>query len=72
MFSRYYGDTAKKIAQIFRSIFDMALDDSLVVVILNEVESVASSRALASQQSELADTIRVNAVFVGYVMCSLS
>jgi ATP-dependent 26S proteasome regulatory subunit len=59
MFSRYYGETAKQIAQIFRSISDMALDDSPIVVILDSVYSVASSRAMALQQSELADIMRV-------------
>jgi hypothetical protein len=66
LFSRYFGETAKQIGYIFKIILCMAADDSqLLVVMVDEVESVASSRKLASP-SDPADTIRVSVVAVCY------
>jgi ATP-dependent 26S proteasome regulatory subunit len=67
LFSRYFGETAEQIGQIFKTILSMAADESqLPVVMADEVEFVASSRKLASPSGR-ADTIRVSVVAVCYV-----
>jgi ATP-dependent protease Clp ATPase subunit len=52
LFSRYFGETAQKIGQIFTTILSMATDDSqLLVLLFDEVESVVSARQLVSKMS---------------------
>jgi SpoVK/Ycf46/Vps4 family AAA+-type ATPase len=68
LFSRYFGETSKKIGELFRNILSMAGDDEqLLVVLLDEVESVASARDSVSQ-NEPADTTRVGAFAVPRVV----
>ncbi|KAF1942687.1 P-loop containing nucleoside triphosphate hydrolase protein [Clathrospora elynae] len=71
LFSRFLGETAKQIGQLFKSVLEMALDDSqLTVVVFDEVETVAGSREKASQQNEPADTIRAtNEILRGLDKC---
>lgn len=60
VFSRYFGETAKRIGQLFDSISDLAsVGSQLIIVIFDEVETVAASRERALQKNEPVDAIRV-------------
>ena len=68
LFSRCFGETAQKTGQIFTTILSMDTDDSqLLVVLFDEVESVASARQLVSQ-NEPTETTRVSAASVCLVV----
>jgi DNA polymerase III delta prime subunit len=72
LFSRFFGQTAKQVGQIFKTVLDMATDDSqLLVVLFDEVESVASARQLVSQ-NEPAESARVSVASVCLVVYTLS
>lgn len=60
LLSRYFGESSKRVADLFRSITDMSLDESqLTIVFFDEVESVAGCRQAASATNEVGDAIRV-------------
>ncbi|OAL53173.1 P-loop containing nucleoside triphosphate hydrolase protein [Pyrenochaeta sp. DS3sAY3a] len=59
LLSRYFGESSKRVADLFRSIADMSLDESqLTIVFFDEVESVAGCRQAASATNEVGDAIR--------------
>lgn len=61
LLSRYFGESSKRVADLFYSISSMALDESqLTIVFFDEVESIASCREKASQTNEVVDAIRVS------------
>ncbi|KAF2655349.1 AAA-domain-containing protein [Lophiostoma macrostomum CBS 122681] len=59
LLSSYFGESSKLVAKLFDTIWNMSSDDSLLtVVVIDEVESIASSRSQASQSNECGDAIR--------------
>lgn len=63
LFSKYFGDSAKRIGQLFELILQLSYDESqLLVVIFDEVETLASSRQWSSQANEVGDAIRVRII----------
>ncbi len=60
LFSRFYGETTKRFGELFNCISDLASDnDQLIVIIFDEVESVAGVRELIAGKNEPGETIRV-------------
>ncbi|KAH7391968.1 P-loop containing nucleoside triphosphate hydrolase protein [Pyrenochaeta sp. MPI-SDFR-AT-0127] len=70
-FSHYFGETTKKIGRLFDSITDLASDGTpLMIVIFDEVETVAGSREQALQKNEPVDAIRAtNEILRGLDKC---
>jgi SpoVK/Ycf46/Vps4 family AAA+-type ATPase len=66
LLSKFFGESSKQVGRLFESILDVAKDDSeLVVVLFDEVETIAGSREKALQAAEVADAIRVSACVQG-------
>lgn len=66
--SKYLGQSAKIVADIFDSIHDicMADDQTFIFVLLDEVESIANSRQSSKVNGEPQDTVRAtNALLTG-------
>jgi hypothetical protein len=60
LFSRWFSESGKQVMMLFKRIREMADDAScLVCVLIDEVESLASSRKAALSGSEPSDSIRV-------------
>lgn len=60
LLSRFFGESSKRVGELFRSIADMSLDEShLTIVFFDEVESVAGCRQTAFATNEVVDAIRV-------------
>ncbi|OQR69267.1 ATP binding protein-like [Tropilaelaps mercedesae] len=64
LFSKFFSESGKLVLQMFEKIAEIASDDTaLVFVLIDEVESLAHSRAAAAAGNEPSDAIRVvNAV----------
>lgn len=64
LLSKYFGESSKAVGRLFKAILQMASSDKsrLVVVLFDEVESVAGCREKASRSSELADAHRVGQI----------
>jgi SpoVK/Ycf46/Vps4 family AAA+-type ATPase len=61
LLSKFFGESSKQVGRLFESILEIAKDDSeLVVVLFDEVETIAGSREKARQAAEVADAIRVS------------
>ena len=61
LLSRYFGESGKAVGRLFKTILDMAMDPSLLVIVLfDEVESIAGCREQALKSGELADAHRVS------------
>ena len=61
LLSKFFGESSKQVGRLFESILEIARDDSeLVVVLFDEVETIAGSREKALQAAEVADAIRVS------------
>ncbi|CAO2649136.1 Nn.00g100850.m01.CDS01 [Neocucurbitaria sp. VM-36] len=59
LFSHLFGDTTKRIGQLFETISEMASDEcQLIVVVFDEVETVAGSREKATQRNEPGESIK--------------
>ncbi|KAH8726315.1 P-loop containing nucleoside triphosphate hydrolase protein [Phaeosphaeriaceae sp. PMI808] len=71
MFSHLWGETMKKIGEMFDSISRMAADETqLLVVIVDEVETLAGARGAAAMKNEPVDAIRAtNEVLRGLDRC---
>lgn len=68
LLSRYFGESSKEIGELFESILRMAdNDEQLVVVLIDEVESIAGCRTKASRASEVGDAIRVSRISFTYI-----
>jgi SpoVK/Ycf46/Vps4 family AAA+-type ATPase len=66
LLSKFFGESSKQVGMLFESILDIAKDGSeLVVVLFDEVETIASSREKALQAAEVADAIRVSILIQG-------
>ena len=64
LFSKWFSESGKMVMKLFEQISDIADDESsLVCILIDEVESIASSRNSASKSNEPGDAVRVvNAV----------
>lgn len=63
MLSKYFGESGKLIGSTFDQVVDIAKDRSkLVVVVIDEVETIASSRQRVSSSGECNDGLRVCAL----------
>jgi hypothetical protein len=63
LLSSFFGESSKLVAKMFDTIWNLSSDDSLLtVVVIDEVESMTSSRRQASQSNECGDAIRVSNV----------
>lgn len=61
MLSKYFGESGKLIESTFDQVEAMAKDRSkLVVVVIDEVETIASSRQRVSSSGECNDGLRVS------------
>ena len=61
MLSKYFGESGKLIESTFDQVKSMAKDRSkLVVVVVDEVETIASSRQRVSSSGECNDGLRVS------------
>lgn len=60
LFSKWLGESAQKVKEIFSSIVEMCekSPDHFICVVLDEIESLASSRAESAARMEVHDTIR--------------
>ncbi|KAF2683495.1 P-loop containing nucleoside triphosphate hydrolase protein [Lentithecium fluviatile CBS 122367] len=59
LFSRYFGQSAKNVGKLFDEVLRIAADENqLVIMIFDEVETLASSRECGLQKSEVADSMR--------------
>ncbi|KAF2134229.1 P-loop containing nucleoside triphosphate hydrolase protein [Dothidotthia symphoricarpi CBS 119687] len=59
LLSRYFGESSKEVGELFESISCMAEnDEQLVIVLIDEVESIAGCRTKASKANEVGDAIR--------------
>lgn len=64
MLSKYFGESGKLIESTFDQVEAMAKDRSkLVVVVVDEVETIASSRQRVSSSGECSDGLRVSLLF---------
>jgi hypothetical protein len=60
LFSHLFGETMKRIGGLFSAIAHLAENGtSLIVVLIDEIESLVGSRELASRRNEPGDAIRV-------------
>ena len=66
LFSKYFSESGKLVVKLFDHILDITEDeDCFVFVLIDEVESIVSSRDQASKSNEPGDAIRVvNAVLM--------
>jgi SpoVK/Ycf46/Vps4 family AAA+-type ATPase len=64
LFSKWFSESGKLVMKLFAHITELAEDcDALVVVLVDEVESITSARASSSRSNEPGDAVRVvNAV----------
>lgn len=63
MLSKYFGESGKLIGSTFDQVVDIAKDSfKLVVVVIDEVETIASCRQRASNSGECNDGLRVCAL----------
>lgn len=67
LLSKFFSQSAKQVEEIFRKICQMCEDEGLFVcVLIDEVESVATSRERANTQGEAQDSLRAtNALLTG-------
>lgn len=60
MLSKYFGESGKQISSVFEQVCLMCQDrKTLVCVVMDEVETIAGSRAKAAMGSECGDGLRV-------------
>ncbi|KAF2665933.1 AAA-domain-containing protein [Microthyrium microscopicum] len=66
LFSKFFGESVTHITNAFQTIFSLASDPShLVLVLIDEIESIAGSRERALQTQEVGEVVRVtNALLV--------
>jgi SpoVK/Ycf46/Vps4 family AAA+-type ATPase len=64
LFSKWFSESGKLVMKLFSHISEIAEDpECLVVLLVDEVESIASARTMSSKSGEPGDAIRVvNAV----------
>lgn len=64
LFSKWFSESGKLVMKLFNHISEIAEDqNSLVVLLIDEVESIANARSAASRSGEPGDAVRVvNAV----------
>jgi SpoVK/Ycf46/Vps4 family AAA+-type ATPase len=64
LFSKWFSESGKLVMKLFNHISDVAEDNScLVVLLIDEVESIANARSSAAKSGEPGDAVRVvNAV----------
>ncbi|RYG66707.1 AAA family ATPase [archaeon] len=64
LFSKWFSESGKLVMKLFNHISDIAEDSrTLVILLIDEVESIANARSSASQAGEPGDAVRVvNAV----------
>lgn len=64
LFSKWFSESGKLVMKLFAHIGEIADDtDCLVVVLIDEIESITSARSSASKSNEPGDAVRVvNAV----------
>ncbi|KAI0993975.1 hypothetical protein K3495_g14209 [Podosphaera aphanis] len=68
LLSKYYSESARKVDEIFNKIARMCQEDSeeFVCVLIDEVESIASSREFSTKNGESQDSLRAtNALLTG-------
>ncbi|KAF2876545.1 P-loop containing nucleoside triphosphate hydrolase protein, partial [Massariosphaeria phaeospora] len=59
LLSKFFGESGKLVGKLFDAIVGASVDDNLLtVVLIDEVESLAASRAKASQANDISDAIR--------------
>jgi hypothetical protein len=62
MLSKYFGESGKLIESTFEKVQSLAKDHAkLIVVVIDEVETIASSRQRSSSSGECSDGLRVSA-----------
>jgi SpoVK/Ycf46/Vps4 family AAA+-type ATPase len=62
MLSKYFGESGKLIESTFDKVQSLARDPmKFVVVVIDEVETIASSRQRVSSSGECSDGLRVSA-----------
>jgi pachytene checkpoint protein 2 len=60
LFSKWFSESGKLVMKLFDHIAEIAEDtDTLVVILIDEVESIAASRSQSSTRNEPGDAIRV-------------
>lgn len=66
LLSAYFGQSSKLVGKLFENIWSLSSDDSLLtIVVIDEVESIASSREHSSLSNECGDAIRVSFALPG-------
>ena len=67
MLSKWLGESGKVVDQIFENVSEIARDRAtLVFVLIDEVESIAGSRAGTSARVECTDTLRASVVIFAW------
>lgn len=68
LFTRFFGESAKNVGRLFNDILELSSqEDRLLIVIFDEVETLASCRQTSLQGNEVADSMRVS-----FTTCSSS
>ena len=69
LLTRWFGESGKRVSVLFDGIMDIAADgQTLVLVLLDEVESIVSSRKKASAGGDHRDGIRVRSPLIIIVL----
>jgi hypothetical protein len=70
LLSKWFGESSKLVGKLFEAISTMSSDESsLIVVLIDEVETLAGSREKASKGSECGDAIRVSFITIRSISC---
>ncbi len=71
LLSQFFGQSAQKIHNLFDALASLARSEprQLLILLIDEVESLASSRAVASERGEVHDAVRAtNTLLTGFDM----
>lgn len=70
LLSKWFGESSKLVGKLFETIATISSDESsLIVVLIDEVETLAGSRERASQGSDCGDAIRVSLITTCLFFC---
>jgi SpoVK/Ycf46/Vps4 family AAA+-type ATPase len=59
LLSKFYSESGKLVSEMFDKVLKMAHDDKeLVCVLIDEIESIATSRQVSTKNGECTDTVR--------------
>lgn len=61
LLSQYFGESGRLVSNLFETLWSASADDdTLLITLLDEIESIASSRETANRRGEPTDSVRVS------------